>query len=248
MTALNQTNANAASGAVSAAAASGTSAALGTAPASGASVASASGSPAAPASGVAGASAAAVVERPLTHFRSMPLSIKVNGEIVGPTDVPAGLMMIDYLHEYLHLTGSRLGCGQGICHACVVIVDKPDGTSEEVRTCITGANFFHGKSIRTIEGHAKRNEAGEVVELAPIQQKFLEHFSFQCGYCTPGFVNAAIVLIERLKREPVAKDKVEATITEALNDHICRCTGYVRYYEAVKEVVLTTPGLVKDAA
>lgn len=178
----------------------------------------------------------------------MPLSIKVNGEIVGPTDVPAGLMMIDYLHEYLHLTGSRLGCGQGICHACVVIVDKPDGTSEEVRTCITGANFFHGKSIRTIEGHAKHNEAGEVVELSPIQQKFLEHFSFQCGYCTPGFVNAATVLIERLKRQPVAKDKVEATITEALNDHICRCTGYVRYYEAVKEVVLTTPGLVKDAA
>ncbi len=196
----------------------------------------------------ASAPAAAVVERPLTHFRTLPLSIKVNGEIVGPTDVPAGLMMIDYLHEYLHLTGSRLGCGQGICHACVVIVDKPDGTSEEVRTCITGANFFHGKSIRTIEGHAKRNEAGEVVELSAIQQKFLEHFSFQCGYCTPGFVNAATVLIERLKRQPVAKDKVEATITEALNDHICRCTGYVRYYEAVKEVVLTTPGLVKDGA
>lgn len=196
----------------------------------------------------ASAPAAAVVERPLTHFRTLPLSIKVNGEIVGPTDVPAGLMMIDYLHEYLHLTGSRLGCGQGICHACVVIVDKPDGTSEEVRTCITGANFFNGKSIRTIEGHAKRNEAGEVVELSAIQQKFLEHFSFQCGYCTPGFVNAATVLIERLKRQPVAKDKVEATITEALNDHICRCTGYVRYYEAVKEVVLSTPGLVKDAS
>ncbi|MFM0175528.1 (2Fe-2S)-binding protein [Paraburkholderia sediminicola] len=260
MTAPNQINANGASGAVSTAAASGASVARGAAPASSASAASASASSAAPASGVAGASAAvagsapaaasgaAVVERPLTHFRSMPLSIKVNGEIVGPTDVPAGLMMIDYLHEYLHLTGSRLGCGQGICHACVVIVDKPDGTSEEVRTCITGANFFHGKSIRTIEGHAKRNEAGEVVELSPIQQKFLEHFSFQCGYCTPGFVNAATVLIERLKRQPVAKDTVEATITEALNDHICRCTGYVRYYEAVKEVVLTTPGLVKDAA
>lgn len=240
MTAPNQTNANVAGGAVSTAAASCASTAFGAAPASGAQAAS---------TGVAAsAPVAAVVERPLTHFRSMPLSIKVNGEIVGPTDVPAGLMMIDYLHEYLHLTGSRLGCGQGICHACVVIVDKPDGTSEEVRTCITGANFFHGKSIRTIEGHAKRNEAGEVVELSAIQQKFLEHFSFQCGYCTPGFVNAATVLIERLKRQPVAKDKVEATITEALNDHIRRCTGYVRYYEAVKEVVLTTPGLVKDAA
>ena len=190
---------------------------------------------------------APVVERPLTHFRAQPLSLKVNGRDV-TVQVPAGLMMIDLLHEYLDLTGSRLGCGQGICHACVVILDKPDGTSEEVRTCITGANFFDGKSIRTIEGHAQRNEQGEVVALSPIQQKFLEHFSFQCGYCTPGFVNAATVLIERLKRQPIAKDKVEQTITDALNDHICRCTGYVRYYEAVKDVVMTTPGLVKDAA
>ena len=194
------------------------------------------------------ATSASVVELPLTQFRAQPVSLKVNGQEVGPLQVPSGLMMIDLLHEYLHLTGSRLGCGQGVCHACVVILDKPDGTSEEVRTCITGANFFDGKSIRTIEGHAQRDEQGEVVALSPIQQKFLEHFSFQCGYCTPGFVNAATVLIERLKLHPVARDQVEQTITEALNDHICRCTGYVRYYEAVKEVVLTMPGLVKDAA
>ena len=58
----------------------------------------------------------------------------------GPIEVPEGLMMIDFLHEYLGLTGSRLGCGQGVCHACVVIVDKPDGSSEEVRTCITGVS------------------------------------------------------------------------------------------------------------
>ncbi|SIO69932.1 Aerobic-type carbon monoxide dehydrogenase, small subunit, CoxS/CutS family [Burkholderia sp. GAS332] len=243
MTAPTQTPASAASGVnpASAVAASGAVAAASSASGASAAAAASAGVP-------ASAPAATVVERPLTHFRTLPVSVKVNGEIVGPTDVPAGLMMIDYLHEYLHLTGSRLGCGQGICHACVVIVDKPDGTSEEVRTCITGANFFNGKTIRTIEGHAKRNDAGEVVELSPIQQKFLEHFSFQCGYCTPGFVNAATVLIERLKRQPIAKDKVEQTITEALNDHICRCTGYVRYYEAVKDVVMTTPGLVKDAA
>ncbi|HEF5151483.1 putative dehydrogenase iron-sulfur binding subunit [Burkholderia multivorans] len=194
------------------------------------------------------ASAAAAVERPLVRFQQKPLSVNINGKAVGPMQVPEGLMMIEFLHEYAGLTGSRLGCGQGICHACVVILDKPDGTSEEVRTCITGAHFFHGRAIRTVEGHAKRNEAGEVVELSPIQQKFLEHFSFQCGYCTPGFVNAATVLIERLKREPVAKADVERTITEALNAHLCRCTGYVRYYEAVKDVVMTTPGLVKDAA
>ncbi|MGZ2747619.1 (2Fe-2S)-binding protein [Burkholderia stagnalis] len=191
---------------------------------------------------------AAPVERPLVRFQPKPLSVTINGKSVGPMQVPEGLMMIEFLHEYAGLTGSRLGCGQGICHACVVILDKPDGTSEEVRSCITGAHFFHGRAIRTIEGHAKRNDAGEVVELSPIQQKFLEHFSFQCGYCTPGFVNAATVLIERLKRQPVAKADVERTITEALDAHLCRCTGYVRYYEAVKDVVMNTPGLVKDAA
>jgi aerobic-type carbon monoxide dehydrogenase small subunit (CoxS/CutS family) len=177
-----------------------------------------------------------------------PISLTINGAAVGPIQTPDGLMMIDFLHEYVGLTGSRLGCGQGVCHACVVILDKPDGSSEEVRSCITGAHFFDGKKVRTIEGHAKRNEQGEVVELSPVQQKFLEHFSFQCGYCTPGFVNAATVLIERLKREPIARESVEQEITKALDDHICRCTGYVRYYEAVKDVVLNTPGLVKDSA
>ncbi|WP_176038843.1 (2Fe-2S)-binding protein [Burkholderia multivorans] len=215
--------------------------------ASGASAAAAATGASAP-NAASAAPAAAAVERPLVRFQQKPLSVNINGKAVGPMQVPEGLMMIEFLHEYAGLTGSRLGCGQGICHACVVILDKPDGTSEEVRTCITGAHFFHGRAIRTVEGHAKRNEAGEVVELSPIQQKFLEHFSFQCGYCTPGFVNAATVLIERLKREPVAKADVERTITEALNAHLCRCTGYVRYYEAVKDVVMTTPGLVKGAA
>lgn len=237
-----QTAASAASASAAATGASGASAS------NAASAAPASASAAMPAASATSAAASAAVERPLVRFQQKPLSVKINGKSVGPMQVPEGLMMIEFLHEYAGLTGSRLGCGQGICHACVVIVDQPDGTSEEMRTCITGAHFFHGRSIRTIEGHAKRNEAGEVVELSPIQQKFLEHFSFQCGYCTPGFVNAATVLIERLKREPVAKVDVERTITDALNAHLCRCTGYVRYYEAVKDVILTTPGLVKDAA
>ena len=184
------------------------------------------------------------LHQPLIQMK--PISLTINGASMGPIQTPDGLMMIDFLHEYVGLTGSRLGCGQGVCHACVVILDKPDGSSEEVRTCITGAHFFDGKKVRTIEGHAKRNEQGEVVELSPVQQKFLEHFSFQCGYCTPGFVNAATVLIERLKREPIARESVEQEITKALDDHICRCTGYVRYYEAVRDVVLNTPGLIKD--
>ena len=72
-------------------------------------------------------------------------------------------MMIDVLHEMFDLTGSRLGCGQGICHACVVIWDRDDQTSEEVPTCITGAHFFDGKRIRTIEGIARTNDKGEIV-------------------------------------------------------------------------------------
>lgn len=175
---------------------------------------------------------------------SRDLSLKINGEEMGPLSVPEELMMIDFLHEYAGLTGSRFGCGQGLCRACTVIVDQEDGTSREMRTCITGAHYFNGRSIRTIEGHAKRGENGAVA-LTPVQEAFLDHFSFQCSYCTPGFVNAATVLVERLQREPVGRDQLEAVIEEALNDHICRCTGYVRYYSAVREVVLNTPGLLK---
>ena len=63
-----------------------------------------------------------------------PLSLTINGVATGPIQTPDGLMMIDFLHEYVGLTGSRLGCGQGVCHACVVILDKPDGTTEWRRT------------------------------------------------------------------------------------------------------------------
>jgi aerobic-type carbon monoxide dehydrogenase small subunit (CoxS/CutS family) len=139
-----------------------------------------------------------------------------------------------------------LGCGQGICHACVVIWDRDDKASETVPTCITGADFFNGKRIRTIEGIAQRNDKGEIVALSPVQQAFLDQFSFQCGYCTPGFVNAATVLIERLRRSPIACADVEATIAAGLESHICRCTGYVRYYQAIRDVILATPGLTRD--
>ena len=175
-----------------------------------------------------------------------PLTLTINGRRRGPIDVPEGMMMIDVLHEMLDLTGSRLGCGQGICHACVVIWDRDDQTSEEVPTCITGADFFDGKRIRTIEGAAQTNDNGEIIALSAVQQAFLDRFSFQCGYCTPGFVNAATVLIERLKRVPVPRAELEATITAALENHICRCTGYVRYYQAVRDVILATPGLTRE--
>lgn len=175
-----------------------------------------------------------------------PLALTINGEQIGPVDVPVGMPMIDFLHDYLNLTGTRFGCGQGICHACTVMEIKPDGTPTETRTCVFDAHFFQGKKLITIEGQAQRDDKGQLQALTPVQQAFIEHFSFQCGYCTPGFVTAATVFIESLKRKPVQRDQLQSRIEAALNDHICRCTGYVRYYEAVKDVALKTPGCVID--
>ncbi len=175
---------------------------------------------------------------------SSPLLLSVNGKPIGPIDVPDDMMLLDVLHEYLGLTGSRVSCGQGICHACAVILDGPTGP-QEIRSCITGAHFFEGRSIRTVEAHAERDAQGNIVRLSPVQQAFIEHFSFQCGYCTPGFVTAATVLVERLKTSPVARRDLETVISKALGQHICRCTGYVRYFEAVRDLILATPGLVR---
>ena len=157
-------------------------------------------------------------------------------------------MLVDVLHEYLGLTGTRFGCGQGVCRACTVIVDDADGP-REVRSCITGAHYFDGKRIRTVEGHARRDDSGKIAALSPVQQAFLDHFSFQCGYCTPGFVNAATVLLERLQKSPVAAGtRSKRRSPRRSIPHLCRCTGYVRYYQAVKALVLNTPGLVREDA
>lgn len=174
-------------------------------------------------------------------------SATINGQQVGPMDIPADLMMVELLQEYLNLTGTRLGCGQGVCRACTIIVDGlgPNGTTGTVPACITGAAYLNGKTIRTVEGAAATGEDGNPVPSA-IQQAFLDHFSFQCSFCTPGFVNAATALVEQLKAQPIPAAQVEDRILEALNANICRCTGYVRYYEAVRDVVMNTPGLTTD--
>jgi aerobic-type carbon monoxide dehydrogenase small subunit (CoxS/CutS family) len=172
-----------------------------------------------------------------------PLTLVVNGERKGPLDVPEDATLVDVLHEWLGLTGTRAVCGLGVCRACTVIVDG-EGGSEELPACVTRAHDLDGRRIRTVEGHARRDATGKVTALSPVQQAFVEGFSFQCGYCTPGFVNAATVLLERLERKPVARADLQAAIDEALNPHLCRCTGYVRYFHAVRDLVLATPGLV----
>lgn len=169
------------------------------------------------------------------------ISLMVNGEDTGSHEAPASLPMIDFLNDYLGLTGTKFGCGIGVCHACVVIVDEPDGVSRTMRTCINAAATFNGKKVRTVEDHAVDGK------LSKVQQAFVDHFAFQCGYCTSGFINETTRLIEELAKNPVPKDKVEETIAAALGEHICRCTGYVRYYEAVRDLVSADPALTTES-
>ncbi|MCX5495540.1 2Fe-2S iron-sulfur cluster-binding protein [Kaistia dalseonensis] len=164
------------------------------------------------------------------------LALTINGRAYGPMDVRDELTMNDFLREFLGMTGTKFGCGAAQCLSCAVIVDRPDGSSYTNPTCIVPAVNFDGKSIRTVEGHASDGA------LTPLQTAFIEHFAFQCGYCTAGFLNEGQVLLERLARQKVARADVEATIAEALDGHLCRCTGYVKYHEAVRAVILADPG------
>jgi len=160
------------------------------------------------------------------------LSLSVNGRALGPFEVRDDLTMNDFLREELGMTGTKFGCGAAQCLSCAVIVDMPDGSSHTNPTCVVPAVNFDGKAIRTIEGHAKDGV------LTALQTAFIEHFSFQCGYCTPGFLNESQVLLERLEKTPVPRATLETVIAEALDGHLCRCTGYVKYHEAVRAVIL----------
>lgn len=163
------------------------------------------------------------------------LALTINGRAVGPMDVRDELTMNDYLREHLGLTGTKFGCGAAQCLSCAIIVDNADGTSHTSPSCVVAAVSFNGKAIRTVEGHAQDGK------LTTLQRAFVEHFSFQCGYCTPGFLNEGQVLLERLARKPVVRADLETTIAEAFEGHLCRCTGYIKYHEAVRDVILADP-------
>jgi len=173
------------------------------------------------------------------------LKLTINGEKNPDVDIPDEVMMIEYLHEYKNLTGTKFGCGEGVCNACVIIVDNEDGTKEVKKTCVNSAASFNNKKIRTIEGHAKKDKNENLVKLNPVQEAFIEQFSFQCGWCTSGFVNEATLLMEKLKTNPIKKTDVENVIGDALGNHICRCTGYAKYYEGMKKLILSTDGLTR---
>ena len=163
------------------------------------------------------------------------LSLTINGQAHGPIEARDDLSMNDFLREVLGMTGTKFGCGAAQCLSCVVIVDEPDGTSTTNPTCVVPAVNFAGKTIRTVEGHAKDGK------LTALQTAFIEHFAFQCGYCTAGFLNEGQVLLARLAAQPIPRGELEQTILEALDGHLCRCTGYVRYHQAVRDVILADP-------
>jgi aerobic-type carbon monoxide dehydrogenase small subunit (CoxS/CutS family) len=125
--------------------------------------------------------------------------------------------LLDVLREDLGLTGTKYGCGQGLCGACTVLLD-----GEPVRSCVTPVSATAGKAVLTIEGLAQ----GE--SLHPVQEAFLAEGAFQCGYCTPGMVLATVALLRQTPR-PSAEQ-----IRAALDGHLCRCCGYPQIVKAVQ--------------
>jgi carbon-monoxide dehydrogenase small subunit len=127
--------------------------------------------------------------------------------------------LLDVLRQQLHLTGTKEGCGEGECGACSVLLD-----GELVNSCLLPVLQADEASIVTIEGLAP-----DAVGLHAVQQSFLAHGGAQCGICTPGMVLAAASLLDR------CPDPTDADIRMGLSGNLCRCTGYMRIFEAVRQ-------------
>jgi aerobic carbon-monoxide dehydrogenase small subunit len=143
------------------------------------------------------------------------ITLKVNG-VTRTAAAEARKTLADFLRDDLDLTGTHVGCEHGVCGACTVIVD-----GRAVRSCLMLAVQAAGSEVATIEGLA--SDGG----LDPLQQALWDSHSFQCGFCTPGFVMQATAF---LRAHP---DADEQQIREALSGNICRCTGYQSIIEGV---------------
>lgn len=160
----------------------------------------------------------------------MTISFKVNGITHEVDSDRATDRLIDFLHDDLGLSGTKFCCGIGICRACTVAsIRTPNETATPIISCSTALAMVDGTEITTIEGVTPEDG------LLPIQEPFLQEFSFQCGYCAPGFVMASQIFLDELRQLGSLPRDLDAAIEQAVGSHICRCTGYVRYYDAIRK-------------
>jgi aerobic carbon-monoxide dehydrogenase small subunit len=152
-------------------------------------------------------------------MNSIALSFTLNGKAVNIAVDPSTLL-VDLLREDFGLTGTKVGCREGECGACTVLVD-----GEAYNSCLMPALKVQGRDVMTIEGLQKPDGS-----LDPIQQAFMEAGAAQCGFCTPGMILNAKAL---LSTNP---NPDEHQIRKALSGVLCRCTGYRKIVEAVKNV------------
>jgi carbon-monoxide dehydrogenase small subunit len=151
----------------------------------------------------------------------IPIRIGVNGEW-WELKVKPYERLADALRERLGLTGTKVGCGEGECGACTVLLD-----GKAVLSCLTLAVQAHGRQVKTIEGMRQ----GE--ELHPIQKAFVEEGAVQCGFCTPGMIMAADAM---LKQDP---NPSEENVRKNLANNLCRCTGYDKPLKAILKAART---------
>ncbi|HEV7331973.1 MAG TPA: 2Fe-2S iron-sulfur cluster-binding protein [Flavisolibacter sp.] len=157
-------------------------------------------------------------EKGASFFEKLPLQVEVNGKAYSLSVEPR-VTLLDFLREQLHLTGTKKGCDFGQCGACTVHVD-----GRRVLSCLSLAIMQNGKKLTTIEGLADGDT------LHPMQEAFIKHDGFQCGYCTPGQIMSAVACI----REGHANSEEE--IREYMSGNICRCGAYPNIVDAIKEV------------
>lgn len=148
----------------------------------------------------------------------VPVVLRVNGERV-TVHVEPHRTLLDVLRDELGLTGAKHVCGEGNCGACTVLLD-----GETAYACLTLAIDCEGSEVRTVEGLARDGA------LHPVQAAFIEHDGYQCGYCTPGQVLAAVALLEQ---EP---NPTEDEIRLAMSGNLCRCGAYQGIVAAVRSV------------
>ena len=161
------------------------------------------------------AQAASAVQRPAT---TLPLSFTLNGRAIERKAVPAERLLADMLRDDLGCTGTKIGCSRGVCGACTTLVN-----GRPVASCSTFAFQVQGCELTTIEGVA---QAGV---LDAVQQAFVDHAAFQCGYCTAGMILLTKAL---LAHDP---EPSRDTIVEWISANVCRCTGYALIIEAVED-------------